>query len=98
MTAFSTLVPDAVLERTAGVHARRIKDEIVMMNEVTNRFYALNAAGTEVWTLLERPMSVADLCHTLQEGFDVEPDLCLRDVSTLLQEMISEELVRIVGP
>ena len=98
MTAFSTLVPDAVLERTAGVHARRIKDEMVMMNEVTNRFYALNAVGTEVWALLERPMSVADLCHTLREGFDVESDLCLRDVSTLLREMISEELVRIVGP
>ena len=98
MTAFSTLVPDSMLERTAGVHARRIKDEIVMMNEATNRFYALNAVGMEIWILLERPISVAGLCHALQEGFDVEPDQCLRDVSTLVQKMVGEELVRVVGP
>lgn len=96
MTTSITLTLGSVVWREADVDARQIRDETLMMSLKTNRFYALDAVGTEVWERLERPISVLNLCTGLCETFDVEPDICLREVSDLIEKLAREDLVRIV--
>ena len=88
---------DTMVVRDEDVVAQRVRDETVMVSLKTNRFYALNAIGTEIWAMLERPMSMADLCADLREAFDVASETCIREVSDLIEDMRREELVRIVG-
>jgi hypothetical protein len=92
------LAPESVLLREEDVIAQQVKRETVMMSLETDRYYALDAVGTEVWALLEQPMSLTDLCAALCEIFDVDLGTCLRDVSSLTETLIGEKLVRVVGP
>jgi hypothetical protein len=98
MKISSKLAPNSVLERMPDIPTQYIKDEIVMMNEATNRYYALNAVSSEVWSLLERPMTISDLCDELRGSFDVDAERCLGEVLHLVQKMIDEELVQIIDP
>jgi hypothetical protein len=98
MMASEALALDSVLVREEEVVAQKVKDEVVMLSLKTDRFYALNAVGTEIWALLEDPMSVADLCLALQRSFDVKLSTCLKDVTALIEDMRREALVRVVGP
>ena len=93
-----SLAPESVLLREEDVIAQQVKEETVMMSLETDRYYALDAVGTEVWALLEQPTSLTDLCAALREIFDVEPGTCLREVSSLVETLIDEKLVRVVGP
>jgi hypothetical protein len=93
-----SLAPESVLLREEDVIAQQVKEETVMMSLKTDRYYALDAVGTEVWALLEQPTSLMDLCAALCAVFDVELTICLREVSSLVETLIGEKLVRVVGP
>ncbi len=96
MSTSITLSPGSVVWRETGIDARRIKDETLMISLKTNRCYALDAVGTEIWERLERPISVVNLCVELYDIFDVKPDICLREVSNLIETLAREELVKVV--
>ena len=50
--------------------------------------------GSRVWELLREPMSVTELCATLQDEFEVEPETCEGEVMALVQKLLDEKLVR----
>lgn len=78
------------------VIASDLVDEIIMMNLDSDSYYALDPVGSHIWRLLEQPTSVADLCNSLQEIFDVDSETCQKDTLPLLQQLLDEKLVRIV--
>lgn len=69
---------------------------IVMMSLDQGKYYGLEGAGGRIWKLLEEPRTVDDLCEALQREFDVEPDVCRRDVLEFLTELARERLILIV--
>ena len=70
--------------------------EIVMMSVDKGEYYGLDETGSRVWTLLETPRQVSELCEILAGEFDVEQEQCERDVLAFLNELAEEELVSIV--
>lgn len=70
--------------------------EIVMMSVDNGEYYGLDEIGSRVWTLLDAPRQVSELCGTLLEEFDVEREQCERDVLAFLNEMAEDGLVNIV--
>ncbi len=45
------------------------------------------------WAMLERPMTVAQLCAQLATEFEVDEATCAADVSALIDELKSSRLV-----
>lgn len=52
--------------------------------------YLLNEIGSRIWTLLEQPRCVGEVCRLLQEEYDVRPDLCQRTVLAFLTDLQAE--------
>lgn len=82
--------------RDPELYAAQLDGETVMMNLETSRYYGLNRVGSRVWELLAQPMSVSELCGTLQDEFEVTPEACEQEVAALVQKLVDEKLVRIV--
>lgn len=72
-------------------------DTVVMMSLAQGKYYGLDRVGSRVWELLARPLSVAEICATLVAEFDVDPDVCDRDVREFLAQLAAERLIRIVN-
>ena len=70
-----------------------INGEVVMMAMATGDFYNLDDISSYIWSLIENPKSVADLCLALQERYDVDPDTCEQDVLALLNDLANNGLV-----
>lgn len=87
---------DRRIVRKEEVLASNLDDEVVMMNLESDSYYGMNAVGSRIWDLLERPLAVAELCAKLQEEFDVDDETCQRDVLPFIQKTIDEKLVRII--
>ena len=49
--------------------------------------YLLNEIGSRIWTLLEQPRCVAEVCSLLQEEYDVRPDICQQAVLAFLTDL-----------
>ena len=82
-----TAAPQAVSCELAG--------EAVILDMASDRYFALSAIGTQIWNWLQTPCTVASLCERLMEEYDVAPEQCRADVSTLVDELAQQGLVTI---
>jgi hypothetical protein len=87
---------DSVITRNAAVVEAEIHGEVVAMNIETGNCYGLNLVGSRVWNLLSDPVRISGICAQLNVEFDVEPDICEREVIGLLEELQAEDLIAVV--
>jgi Coenzyme PQQ synthesis protein D (PqqD) len=80
---------DTVVSRSGEIlYARAGTDEAVMMSVTAGRYYGLNAVASRIWELLERPMTIAELCARLSEEFEVDAKTCEAEVVNYVNELI----------
>jgi hypothetical protein len=68
----------------------------VIMSVDNGKYYNLDDIGSEIWTLIEKPVSVGYLCDRLMQKFEVEPATCEADVLALLDRLLKQDLIRVV--
>src|SRR5262245_24505182 len=89
------ILPATSLVRNADIVTAPLDDEMIMLNVETGSYYALDPVGRRIWDLLERPTTFADLCTTLKAEYDVDDETCEREVSSVVREMVDEQLVHL---
>jgi hypothetical protein len=76
--------------------ATEIDGEVVLMNMQRGHYYGLDDIGSEIWRSIERPTSVAALCHTLSERYHAPRETVLSDVVPLLEKLREQDLIVVV--
>jgi hypothetical protein len=85
----------SVVAVTADQVSCPLDDESAILNLKNSVYYGMNAVGTRVWNLLQKPRSVRELRDTLLAEYDVEPERCEQDLLDLLEAMRVEGLIEI---
>ncbi|MBF0406255.1 MAG: PqqD family protein [Candidatus Riflebacteria bacterium] len=73
-----------------------VKDELVMMNVETGKYFGLNHVATTVWQNLQNEISVADLCEKVCSEFEVSPEVCRSEVMAFLETLHQKDLISVV--
>ena len=79
--------------RNSKTISGRLHEELVMMDLDQGKYFSLNPVATRIWDLLEKPITVAELCGKLTEEYEVEPEQCRKEVGEHLDEMINLKLI-----
>ena len=87
--------PHSFVARNEEPIAVEVDRSVVMMSLEQGMYFGLEGTGPSIWALLEQPRTVQQLCDELTAKFDVDPDVCLREVSGFLDELRRAGLVRI---
>ena len=72
-------------------------EESAILNLRNSVYYGMNPVGTRVWNLLKQPRSVEELRNTLLNEYEVDAELCERDLLDLLEKMRNEGLIEVRG-
>ncbi len=91
----SAIDSNMVIRKTADLLESDVHGEIVALNVDKGQCYGLNEVGSRVWRLLDRPMTLQEICSNLQSEYEVDPEMCREEVSRLLGELQSEGLVEV---
>ncbi len=90
--------PETLVTRSDEPVAVEVDHTVVMMSVDQGMYFGLEGVGPRIWSLLEQPRSVRQLCEALIAEFDVAPDICRREVGTFLEELRRAQLVRFHDP
>ena len=85
----------ATVATAADVLTTAFGDEVVMLNLSDGVYYGLEEVGARLWAMLKQPVTVSEICRTLVQEFDVEPEQCERDLLELLRDLVSRGLIEI---
>jgi hypothetical protein len=72
-----------------------LSGEVVILNLKDGVYYGLNPVGSRIWTLLEEPRSVGELRTVLLDEYDIEPDVCWQQLSSLLNDLAIHGLLEV---
>ena len=80
--------------RNADVLFSQVGSDFVALHVARGDCFGMSDVTATVWHLLESPIGFNDLCAHLQSEFVVGEQQCRDDVSDLLEEMASKDLIR----
>ena len=84
---------DAIYARAASLDEAEIDEEIVGLDRAQGEVFGFNRVASDVWRLLEEPLSADQLNSALREKYDVPPDQCRAEIDALLEELVEMKLV-----
>ena len=62
-----------IIRKSDGWLTAMVGNELVMMSVEQGSYIALNEVGSRIWTLIDAPQSLDEICGTLEREFEVEP-------------------------
>jgi len=95
MTTEPALEPSTTVVAARDVLSSEIGSEQVMLNLRDGIYYGLEAIGGEIWTLLQHPITVAEICQVIVDRYDVERERCRQDVVRLLGDLVKRGLIEV---
>ncbi len=76
------------------VIAVQIDDEMIMMGVDNSEYYALNAVGVSIWSLLTKsPQSLQTLCTSVLEEYVVDEPQCVADLTVFVESMLEQKML-----
>lgn len=93
MAAFD---PSTVLRRSSQQISCNLNDEIAILDLDKSVYFGLEGVGAHIWSVLEQPHSVAELCNSVVDHFDVTPEACQTDVLGFLVSLEEAGLIETV--
>ncbi len=70
-----------------------LADEIVMMNVKTGDYLGLNGVATSIWNLLEKPITIDEICHELLEEYEIDKATCAEKTIEFLIKLKEDNLI-----
>lgn len=72
-----------------------VDSEAVLINLGTGMYYTLDGTGCEVWAMIDRRLTLAEMSDALAARYRVEQAGVLSDLTHLAGELLEEGLVRL---
>ena len=73
--------------------ARRLEDEVVLVNLATNHIFSLNRTGGRYWELLDEGLGQESIVHRMLDEFDVDRGTLEREIADITAQLRREGLV-----
>lgn len=93
MPSDTIIAETTLITRSSGVLAAAVRDETVMMDIESGRYYGLDDIGSDIWRRLEQPRRFGELVDMLAADYDADRAVIAEDVRKLLTAMAKHNVV-----
>ncbi len=82
--------------RNKEIISSYLNDEIVMLNIESGKYNSLNSVASSIWRLLEKKLSVDDICKKLIDEYEVDYAQCRKETDECLSNLLKLGLINLV--
>ena len=85
---------NTVISPTPDQISSELDGEAVILNLDSGTYYGLNEVGARIWELIQKPRSFNELHSTLLAEYEVQPDVCKQELTTILLKLMDANLIK----
>lgn len=89
------MTQELIVSRGAELIETEVDGELVALHVDNGTCYGFNGTATRIWALIEQPKRFSELKEELIREFDVDPEVCERQLEELLRELEGDGLVEL---
>lgn len=68
--------------------------EAAIIDFKSGSYYGLDEVGATIWKLIAEPRTVSEICDAVVAEYEVDPEVCERDVLALLGKLAASGLIK----
>lgn len=87
------LLSERTFQRSEGLLAAETGDELLMMSVELGLYFNLNAVGSRIWALLEKPRTLQEMAAVLLDEYEVSAQTVDTELRTFLSALHQRELL-----
>ncbi len=91
----ATLSEQSVVVATKDQISCDLGGEAAILHIKSGVYYGLDPVGARIWSLIQQPRRVSEVCEALESEYEVEHDRCQRDLLALLDSFLEQHLIEI---
>lgn len=85
----------SVVVCSEGNLACDLNGEAVLLNLNSGSYFGLNALGTRIWELIQKPALVGDVYRELLKEYEVDPGECQAALLSFLNHLQANDLIKV---
>lgn len=86
---------DDSIMQNPGLIASNMDGEKVMLSIENGKYYNLGEMGGKIWDLIIRPIKINQIVASLMEDFEVDQEICVKEVIAFLESLCREKIIRV---
>lgn len=86
---------NSIAQRKPDIVEASIDGETVMMSIENGQYYGLNGIASDIWTMLEAPNKVENICHKIFNSYEVSEEQCQTEVLDFLSKLDENNIIEI---
>ena len=86
---------DQTIAKSENFVESSVDGEAILMHLDEGNFSSLKSTGLRIWSMLEEPASVSQICDRLQQEFDVERSVCEAQTLEFLENLRERGLIEV---
>lgn len=99
MSDITVISGTSLIERNESKFlASPLGEEIVMMNIDNGDYIGVNNVGSDIWNLIDGPITVDELNRRVLEVYDISEEQLKTELETFLQRMLKQQMIIISEP
>lgn len=95
MVQTATIDDGTKLRRKAAVVSADVADDAILLDIDSGYFFQLNRTGTRIWSFVEAPQSLGELCNHMAAHYRVDADTCRHDVVAFVVDLIERGVLEV---
>ena len=89
----SEISSDSKLVRSPDLVSTDMDDEIVMMSIDKGEYYGIGGVGTDVWALLQEPITIDEIVNSVCPEYEISEATCRSEIDAFINELVTRGLV-----
>jgi hypothetical protein len=82
----------------SSVMARKVGDELVILDLASGTYFGLDAVGARIWEMAGQELKFNEICDALQSEFETTRETLQVDVTELLNSLLAQGLLITASP
>jgi hypothetical protein len=87
----------STLVRINDIISSAIDSETILLHLENSKYYGMDAVGSRIWEILEKPIKLEAIINMLIEEYEVSKEQCEQDVYAYLAQLLEEGLIQIIN-
>lgn len=84
---------ETVISRKEEVTTAELDGDICMLDIETGKYYALDAVGSDIWSLISDPRTTRDIIAQLLKAYEIDEETCQSQVLDFLGELNEKNML-----
>jgi len=92
----TTIDEESLLQRNDAAYlSAEIDREMMLMDLESSAYIGMDKTTTQIWKLLDHPITMLDLIAKLTDIYDVTSEQCEADIRPVLEDMVNRNFIQI---